>query len=64
MAIKRITGCISRKYSDTGQIKLYVEWIDTHGHTGRTEGDVESVHMWQLIKRGEREGVKLRREVW
>lgn len=38
--IKRITRAYVRHYSDNGQTKAYVEWLNHKGVFGRTEGDV------------------------
>lgn len=70
--IARITRAYTRHYSDNGDTKSYVEWIDTNGETGRTEGDaygknyMEPVgaHMQALFARAIREGVNPTSEVW
>lgn len=62
--IARITRAYVRTYSDTGQVKTYVEWIDFRGRTGRTEGDRHNAHMAALVTRGRREGVPLLCERW
>ena len=36
--IAKITDAYVRHYSDNGQTKAYVEWIDNRGKAGRTEG--------------------------
>lgn len=43
--IARITKAYIRKYSDSGQIQAYVEWIDGRGATGRTEGEPCNLHI-------------------
>ncbi len=71
--IKKITKAYVRTYSDNGQVKVYIEGIDSDGHGFRTEGDVKigprgvyrfGAHMRALISRAKREGVKLKRETW
>lgn len=62
--IAKINKVYTRTYGDTGQKKTYVEWTDGVGHTGRTEGDANNLHMDALIKRGEREGVPHTHETW
>jgi len=53
-----------RRYSDTGQITAYVEWIAQDGATGRTEGTPGGTHMNALFSRAVREGVCIESEVW
>lgn len=36
--IAKITRAYIRRYSDNRQVAAYVEWTDTRGKTGRTEG--------------------------
>lgn len=36
----KITRAYVRHYSDNGQTKAYVGWLDDKGKSGRTEGDV------------------------
>jgi hypothetical protein len=62
--IAKITDAYTRRYSDTGQVKTYVEWVDGHGRTGRTDGAPNNAHMRTLLTRATREGVEHRREVW
>lgn len=75
--IARITHAYVRHYSDNGQTKAYVEWIDNKGKTGRTEGEygpcaccgsprVNNLgqHMNALFERAKREGVTIERETW
>ena len=63
--IAKITKLYTRLYTDNGQRKAYVEWVDTQGHNGRTEGNsFHGAHMAALKARGEREGVKLQHETW
>lgn len=64
-AIAKINRVYTRTYSDTKQTKIYVEWTDTRGRTGRTEGDTPAgAHMQALIDRGAREGVAHETETW
>ena len=35
--IARITDAYVRHYRDSDDFKTYVEWVDDHGQTGRTE---------------------------
>lgn len=62
--IAKITRCYKRHYSDNRTTVLYVEWQDTKGNSGRTEGKPSSLHLAELVKRGQREGVKLETETW
>jgi hypothetical protein len=62
--IAKINKVYTRTYSDSGQVKTYVEWTDHKGTTGRTEGSASNTHMRELIKRGAREGVKHTTEAW
>lgn len=66
--ITKITAAYTRTYSDTGQVKTYVEWVDDQGQHGRTEGNAEcpgqSTHMWALLARATAEGVKHTTEHW
>lgn len=62
--IDRITKIFTRRYSDSGQVTTYVEWTDTRGTSGRTEGSAFKDHMRALIARGERQGVIPTREEW
>jgi len=62
--IARIDKVYTRKYTDNGQVKTYVEWTDNKGKSGRTEGDASNPHMQALIARAKREGVKHGQEVW
>lgn len=62
--IAKITKIYTRHYSDNRQTTTYAEWTDTKGKSGRTEGSASNGHMQALIKRGEREGVKLTNETW
>ena len=71
--IAHVTDICIRKYSDSGAVRAYVEWIDTTGKAGRTEGaaiiclehcfDVGD-HMEALIRRGLREGVYAHGQTW
>jgi hypothetical protein len=62
--IAKITKVYTRTYSDTGQRTTYVEWADTRGKPGRTEGDATNTHMASLIARGQREGIAHTVERW
>ena len=62
--IAQITRAYVRRYSDTGQITAYVEWIAQDGATGRTEGTLGGTHMNALFSRAAREGVCVESEVW
>ena len=37
--IKQITRAYIRTYADNGQVTAYVEWVDSKGKPGRTEGN-------------------------
>ena len=62
--IAQITRAYVRRYSDSGQITAYIEWIDQDGATGRTEGTPGGAHMNALFNRAAREGVCIESEVW
>lgn len=62
--INEITRVVIRKYTDSGQTKAIVSWIDHKGKKGTTEGDPKNGHMKALMDRAEREGVKIEREKW
>ncbi len=62
--ITKITDAYTRKYSDSGQVTTYIQWTDSRGRTGRTEGKSSNPHMAALLARAAREGVVHRREVW
>lgn len=73
--LAKITAAYTRHYRDNGQTTAYVEWIDTRGRTGRTEGRVCSrtgdvdltpagPHMAALFARAKREGVIAEHQVW
>ena len=62
--ITRITKAYIRTYTDNGQTKAYVEWIDDHDRTGRTEGEPDNAHMQALLDRAEREGIQIERQRW
>lgn len=62
--IKKITKAYTRLYTDNKSTKAYVEFVDSNGKTGRTEGSPSNAHMKALFARARREGVKVKREVW
>lgn len=63
--ISKITKAYTRTYSDSGQSKVYVEWIDSRGKAGRTEGNLPAGgHMSALLDRAKREGVQPTNETW
>jgi hypothetical protein len=62
--IVSIEDAFVRTYSDSGQRTAYVEWTDSKGHTGRTEGNPTNAHMKALLARATREGVTIRKECW
>jgi hypothetical protein len=59
-----ITKAYVRHYRDNGQTVAYVEWIDTRGKAGRTEGTPDNPHMRALFVRAAREGITPTNEVW
>jgi hypothetical protein len=61
--ITKITKAYIRTYSDSGQVTAYVEWIDSKGESGRTEGEPDNQHMQALMNQAEREGVGLLAEL-
>ncbi len=62
--IKEITKAYIRTYTDSGQVKAYVEWKDDKGKAGTTEGDPENGHMKALLDRAKREKVKVETQKW
>lgn len=62
--ISKITKAYIRTYSDNKQTTAYVEWTDSKGKSGRTEGKPNNAHMQALLARAEREGVQVARETW
>jgi hypothetical protein len=62
--IAQITDAEIRTYSDSGQVKAYVSWVDAKGERGRTEGDPDGPHMLALLDRARREGVPVHYETW
>lgn len=72
--IAKITDAYVRHYRDNQQTTGYVEWVDTKGKSGRTEGAATRIgdqhwqfgqHMAALLARSERElGHKPRLETW
>lgn len=63
-AIKEITKAYIRTYTDSGQVKAYVEWVDDKGKKGRTEGDPENGQMKALLERAKREKVRVETQKW
>lgn len=57
--IGHITKIYTRRYSDTGQVVTYVEWVDKRGNEGRTEGSAYNDHMKALLARGYRSGLHM-----
>ena len=68
--IAKITDAYIRRYSDSGQVTAYVEWIDGRGKKGRTEGPADALgnpigsHMTALFARAYRAGVMPRTDSW
>lgn len=73
--ISKINRMFVRRYSDSGQKTLSVEWTDHRGKSGRTEcaliceccGAPKAMnddHMRALIARGKFEGLKIEKENW
>jgi hypothetical protein len=62
--IVKVTAAYVRKYSDSGQITAYVEWVDERGQSCRTEGKPHGLHMAELFRRAKREKVVARSETW
>lgn len=63
-SIKEITKAYIRTYSDSGDEKAYVEWVDDKGKKGRTEGKPDNAHMKALLDRAKREKVKVETQKW
>lgn len=62
--IQRFTRSCIRRYSDTGHTIAYVEWVDTLGRPGRTEGKPTGAHMVALMNAADRQGAPFKYEVW
>lgn len=62
--IAKIIRAYVRTYTDSGQVTAYVEWIDSRGVHGRTEGEPDNEHMLALFQRARREGVDPIVERW
>lgn len=74
--IQRILRAYVRTYSDTGQVKAYVEFIDEFGRPSRVEGPApgakchecgqphRSTHIAALFARAERDGLSIEDEMW
>lgn len=62
--IVQITKAQIVKYTDNGQRKAYVSWVDSKGGTGTTEGAPGNLHMQALIARARRENVKVERKTY
>ena len=62
--LARITKAYKRHYTDSGQTVAYVEWLDTKGRSGRTEGQPANPHMVALFARAKREGITPTSERW
>ena len=74
--IAKITRAYVRTYSDNGQTKAYVEWLDHRGRSGRTEADITGrpedavmsecygAHMGALMARAICHGIVIERETW
>lgn len=55
MIAKMISATI-RHYGDSRQTKAIVEWVNTRGQSGSTEGNPANLHMQALLTRAAREG--------
>ena len=75
ITVAKITRACIRRYRDSGQVMAYVEWIDSRGGIGRTEGRVQQragdnsnqpagLHMQSLFARAVREGLTVEAETW
>lgn len=74
--IAKITAAYVRHYSDNGQTKAYVEWVDHKGQAGRTEADITGrpedavmsevygAHMGALMARAICNGIVIERQDW
>lgn len=60
--IAQIKKAYIRTYPDSGQVTAYVEFIDSNGQSGRTEGEPNGAHMKALLARARREGIKVEKE--
>ncbi len=62
--IEQITKAYIRTYRDSEQETAYVEWVDSNGETGRTEGQENGLHMQELLRRADREDIPITYETW
>jgi hypothetical protein len=62
--ISKITRAAIRIYSNNGRHVALIWYINNHGHYEVIEGRPNGLHMLQLLKRAEREGVKVERQIW
>lgn len=57
--IRKITSARVTTYDDNGQTIVYIGWLDQRNEEGRTAGSLNNMHMRELLKRAEREGVTI-----
>jgi hypothetical protein len=62
--IAKIVAAGVRHYSDNGQTRAWVAWVDSRGRKGETGGDPGGVHMQALLARAKREGAPFVKETW
>lgn len=75
--ITKITAAYARHYRDNGSRVAGVEWIDSKGRKGTTEGSIGpcrccgrgtknelGAHMQALFDRAQREGVTIEHQTW
>jgi hypothetical protein len=62
--IAKIVAAGVRHYSDNGQTRAWVTWVDSRGRKGETGGDPGSAHMQALLARAKREGAPFVKETW
>jgi len=53
---QEIVGARVTTYPDTGQTKVWIEW----GDGSSTSGSPDNAHMQALVKRAEREGIRVK----
>lgn len=53
---QQIKGARVTTYPDTGQTKVWIEWADGSS----TSGSPSNYHMQVLLKRAEREGIRVK----
>jgi hypothetical protein len=58
----KITKAYLQSYD--GHTVAHVEWINSQGRAGRSEGEPANPQMLALLRQADRAGVKIEREKW